>query len=63
MPRKGVVQYFSVDINFLPAYFERFPRQADHPFDKIRGKAQLIYWSWDSGESAIRYDRIGNNIN
>ena len=31
--------------------------------NKIRGKAQLICWSWDSGESAIRFDRIGNNIN
>ena len=29
---------------------------------KIRGKAQLIYWSWDREKQAIRYDRIGNNI-
>ena len=30
---------------------------------KIRGKALLIYWSWDSKETLARFDRIGNNIN
>ena len=31
--------------------------------NNIRGKALLIYWSWDSKEKAIRFDRLGNNIN
>lgn len=30
---------------------------------KIRGKALLIYWSWDRDAGNIRFDRIGNNIN
>ena len=30
---------------------------------KIRGKALLIYWSWDNKEASVRFDRIGNNIN
>jgi len=29
----------------------------------IRGKAQLIYWSWDRDESKVRTDRIGNTVN
>jgi signal peptidase I len=28
----------------------------------IRGKAQLIYWSWDSDERTVRTDRIGNTV-
>jgi len=31
--------------------------------NNIRGKALLIYWSWDSEEKAVRFDRLGNNIN
>ena len=29
----------------------------------IRGKAQLIYWSWDRDESKVRTDRIGHAVN
>jgi signal peptidase I len=28
----------------------------------IRGKAQLIYWSWDGDKRKLRSDRIGNSI-
>ena len=31
--------------------------------NNIRGKALLIYWSWDRKEKAVRFDRLGNNIN
>ncbi|MGV7220634.1 MAG: signal peptidase I [Nitrospinales bacterium] len=28
----------------------------------IRGKAQLIYWSWDRDKRSVRTDRIGNAV-
>ena len=27
--------------------------------DKIKGKAWMIYWSWNSEDDWIRFDRIG----
>ncbi len=32
------------------------------PFSDIKGKAFIIYWSWDSGEGWPRFGRIGNSI-
>jgi len=32
------------------------------PVDEIRGKAFILYWSWDSANSSIRFRRIGNLI-
>ena len=29
----------------------------------IRGKAQMIYWSWDSPDTSLRWRRLGNFIN
>jgi len=29
---------------------------------KIRGKAQRIYWSWNSDEFGIRWDRLGQSV-
>lgn len=31
-------------------------------FEKIKGKAFLIYWSWDGVKSWVRWDRIGDFI-
>ncbi|MEE9258890.1 MAG: signal peptidase I, partial [Nitrospinaceae bacterium] len=28
----------------------------------LRGKAQWIYWSWDSENSGLRTDRLGNSV-
>jgi len=28
----------------------------------IRGKAQMIYWSWDSSDTSLRWRRLGNFI-
>ena len=28
----------------------------------LRGKAQWIYWSWDSDHSGLRTERIGNSV-
>jgi signal peptidase I len=30
--------------------------------NKIRGKAVLIYWSWNRDESRVRWDRIGRRL-
>jgi len=32
------------------------------PFADIKGKAFIIYWSWDSDESSVRWSRIGDGI-
>ena len=29
---------------------------------KLRGKAQWIYWSWDSEDTGLRTDRLGNSV-
>ncbi len=29
---------------------------------KLRGKAQWIYWSWDSPNSGVRTDRLGDSV-
>ncbi len=31
--------------------------------DKVRGKAQWIYWSWDGNKSKVRFGRIGTPLN
>jgi signal peptidase I len=28
----------------------------------IRGKAYLVYWSWDKSDFAVRWNRIGKNL-
>jgi signal peptidase I len=30
------------------------------PFENIKGKAVVIYWSWDGEETWVRLNRIGN---
>ncbi len=30
---------------------------------KVQGKAFIIYWSWDGGDSWVRWDRIGDPVN
>jgi len=30
------------------------------PFENIKGKAVVIYWSWDGEETWVRFNRIGN---
>ena len=30
------------------------------PFENIKGKAAIIYWSWDGEETWVRFNRIGN---
>jgi signal peptidase I len=32
------------------------------PLEDVRGKAFIIYWSWDSQETAVRWSRIGRLI-
>lgn len=32
------------------------------PFELIKGKAILIYWSWDGGHRKVRWSRIGDLI-
>jgi signal peptidase I len=29
---------------------------------KLRGKAQWIYWSWDSKDTGLRTDRLGTSV-
>ncbi len=29
------------------------------PYDNLRGKAFMIYWSWDSEDFNVRWNRIG----
>lgn len=30
--------------------------------DKVRGKAQWIYWSWDGDDGSVRFGRIGMSV-
>jgi signal peptidase I len=30
--------------------------------DEVKGKAFIIYWSWDKEEFGVRWDRLGNLI-
>jgi signal peptidase I len=30
--------------------------------DEVRGKAFLIYWSWDGGDRWVRWERLGSLI-
>ena len=30
--------------------------------EDIKGKALYIYWSWDSNQKSVRWERIGNTI-
>lgn len=32
------------------------------PVNEVRGKAFIIYWSWDSQESSVRWKRLGHLI-
>jgi signal peptidase I len=32
------------------------------PFELIKGKAILIYWSWDGSHHDVRWSRIGDLI-
>jgi signal peptidase I len=32
------------------------------PLDDVRGKAFVIYWSWDGGDRWVRWERIGDVI-
>lgn len=33
------------------------------PIDEIKGKAFILYWSWDREKKRVRFDRIGDLIN
>ena len=52
-------KYFAMGDNRDESYDSRFWGFVDK--DKIRGKAWVIYWSWD-GPSDIRWSRIGNLV-
>ena len=52
-------KYFAMGDNRDESYDSRFWGFVDK--DKIRGKAWVIYWSWD-GPSDIRWRRIGNLV-
>ena len=30
--------------------------------DKVKGKVVCVYWSWDSAQFSVRWDRIGLQI-
>lgn len=32
------------------------------PFGKIRGKAFVVYWSWDGSDRWVRWERIGHTV-
>ena len=32
------------------------------PLDDVRGKAFVIYWSWDGEDRWVRWERIGDVI-
>jgi signal peptidase I len=42
------------------SYDSRFWGYVD--LNEVRGKAFLIYWSWDGGDRWVRWERIGNLI-
>jgi signal peptidase I len=42
------------------SYDSRFWGYVD--LDEVRGKAFLIYWSWDGGDRWVRWERLGNLI-
>ena len=52
-------KYFALGDNRDESYDSRFWGFVDK--EKIRGKAWVIYWSWD-GPSEIRFDRIGRMV-
>ena len=52
-------KYFAMGDNRDESYDSRFWGFVDK--DKIRGKAWVIYWSWD-GPADIRFDRIGRIV-
>ncbi|WP_029457585.1 signal peptidase I [Solidesulfovibrio alcoholivorans] len=52
-------KYFAMGDNRDESYDSRFWGFVDK--DKIRGKAWVIYWSWD-GPADIRWSRIGNLV-
>ena len=52
-------KYFAMGDNRDESYDSRFWGFVDK--DKIRGKAWVIYWSWD-GPSDIRFSRIGRMV-
>ncbi|KHK01617.1 signal peptidase I [Desulfovibrio sp. TomC] len=52
-------KYFAMGDNRDESYDSRFWGFVDR--DKIRGKAWVIYWSWD-GPSDIRFGRIGRMV-
>ena len=52
-------KYFALGDNRDESYDSRFWGFVDK--DKIRGKAWVIYWSWD-GPADIRWSRIGNLV-
>ncbi len=52
-------KYFAMGDNRDESYDSRFWGFVDK--DKIRGKAWVIYWSWD-GPTDIRWSRIGNLV-
>jgi len=32
------------------------------PLDDVRGKAFVIYWSWDGGGRWVRWERLGSEV-